>query len=103
VRFVAIGWGIESLALLALAQLLHGLTFGAYHAAAIAAVHRMFGAALAVRGQALYASVSYGLGGVAGMVLSGWAWGAVGPEVTFAISSAFGLAGAVLIASKFRI
>jgi len=103
VRFVAIGWGVESLALLALAQLLHGLTFGAYHAAAIAAVHRMFGGALAVRGQALYASLSYGLGGVAGMLLSGWAWGAVGPEVTFAISSAFGLAGAVLIASKFRI
>jgi PPP family 3-phenylpropionic acid transporter len=84
-RFVAIGWGVESPALLALAQLLHGLTFGAYHAAAIAAVHRMFGGALAVRGQALYASLSYGLGGVAGMVLSGWAWGALGPEITFAI------------------
>lgn len=102
-RFVVIGWGVESLALLALAQLLHGLTFGAYHAAAIAAVHRMFGAALAVRGQALYASLSYGLGGVTGMALSGWAWGAFGPEITFAISSAFGIAGALLIASRFRI
>jgi len=37
-------------------------------AAAIAAVQRMFGPALAVRGQALYASLSYGLGGVAGTV-----------------------------------
>jgi MFS transporter, PPP family, 3-phenylpropionic acid transporter len=102
-RFVAIGWGVESLALLALAQLLHGLTFGAYHAAAIAAVHRMFGGALAVRAQALYASLSYGLGGVAGMLLSGWAWGALGPEITFAISSAFGLAGALLVAWRFRV
>jgi PPP family 3-phenylpropionic acid transporter len=79
------------------------LTFGAYHAAAIAAVHRMFGGPLAVRGQALYASLSYGLGGVAGMLLSGWAWGALGPEITFAISSGFGLAGALLIASRSRI
>jgi len=102
VRFVVIGWGIESLALLAIAQLLHGLTFGAYHAAAIAAVQRMFGPALAVRGQALYASLSYGLGGVAGTLLSGWAWGVLGPELTFAISSAFGLAGALMVAWKMR-
>ena len=97
VRFVAIGYGVESPALLVAAQLLHGLTFGAYHAAAIAAVQRLFGGALAVRGQALYASLSYGLGGVAGTLLSGWAWGALGPEITFAISSAFGLAGALLV------
>ena len=102
-RFVAIGWGIESPALLVLAQLLHGLTFGAYHAAAIAAVHRLFGGALAVRGQALYASLSYGLGGAAGILLSGWSWSAFGPEITFAISSAFGAAGALLVAWKFRV
>jgi PPP family 3-phenylpropionic acid transporter len=101
VRFVAIGWGVESLALLALAQLLHGLTFGAYHAAAIAAVQRMFGGALAVRGQALYASLSYGLGGVAGCC-SPAGPGRVRAGITFAISSAFGLAGALLVAWKFR-
>jgi len=103
VRFVAIGWGVDSLVLLTLAQLLHGLTFGSYHAAAIAAVQRMFGGALAVRGQALYASLSYGLGGAAGILLSGWSWGAFGPEITFAISSAFGAAGALLVAWKFKI
>ena len=102
-RFVAIGWGVESPALLALAQLLHGLTFGAYHAAAIAAVHRLFGGALAVRGQALYASLSYGLGGAAGILLSGWSWSALGPGLTFTISAAFGLAGALLVAWKFRV
>lgn len=97
VRFVVIGWGVESIVLLAAAQLLHGLTFGAYHAAAIASVQRLFGSALAVRGQALYASLSYGVGGVAGTMLSGWTWGALGPGITFAISSAFGLAGALLV------
>ena len=102
-RFVAIGWGVESAALLALAQLLHGLTFGAYHAAAIAAVQRLFGGSLAVRGQALYASFSYGVGGVAGILLSGWSWSALGPGLTFTISAAFGLAGALLVAWKFRL
>jgi PPP family 3-phenylpropionic acid transporter len=97
IRFVVIGWGVESIVLLAAAQLLHGLTFGAYHAAAIALVQRLFTGALAVRGQALYASLSYGVGGVAGTLLSGWTWGALGPESTFAISSAFGFAGALLI------
>ena len=102
-RFVAIGYGVESLAVLAAAQLLHGLTFGAYHAAAIAMVQRLFGGALAVRGQALYASLSYGLGGVAGMLLSGWTWGSLGPELTFAISSAFGLASALLMAWRVSV
>jgi PPP family 3-phenylpropionic acid transporter len=97
IRFVAIGWGVDSIVLLTAAQLLHGLTFGAYHAASIASVQRLFGAALAVRGQALYASLSYGAGGVAGTLLSGWTWGAFGPEITFAICSAAGLAGAALV------
>ena len=103
VRFAVIGWGVHSIALLAAAQLLHALTFGAYHAAAIAAVHRLFGGSLAVRGQALYASLSYGLGGAAGILLSGWSWSALGPGLTFTISATFGLAGALLVAWKFKI
>ncbi|TAK45720.1 MAG: MFS transporter [Betaproteobacteria bacterium] len=103
VRFVAIGWGVGSLALLAAAQLLHALTFGAYHSAAVAAVHRLFTGALAVRGQALYASLSYGLGGAAGMLLAGWSWSALGPAATFGLSGAFGVAGALLVAWKVRL
>ncbi|MBI2753245.1 MAG: MFS transporter [Betaproteobacteria bacterium] len=103
VRFVAIGWGASSVALLASAQLLHALTFGAYHAAAIAAVHRLFKGPLEVRGQALYASLSYGLGGAVGMLLSGWCWSALGPSLTFTISGGFGLAGALLVAWRVRI
>lgn len=103
VRFVAIGWGVESLALLAAAQILHAFTFGAYHAAAVAAVHRLFSGALEVRGQALYASLSYGLGGTVGMLLSGWAWSALGPELTFSVSGAFGVAGALLVLWRVRV
>jgi len=34
-RFLLIGWGVESMAVMVVAQLMHGLTFGAYHAAEI--------------------------------------------------------------------
>lgn len=104
VRFVAIGWGVESLALMVAAQVLHAMTFGTYHAAAVQIVHRAFAGALEVRGQALYASLSYGLGGTAGMLLSGWLWQTWGAAVTFSVSGAFGLLGALfaLAAPKGR-
>ncbi len=103
VRFTAIGWGVGSLAVLVLAQLLHAATFGTYHAAAVAAIHRLFGSSLQARGQALYASLAGGLGGAVGMLLSGWSWQALGPALTFSLSALFGLAGAALVAWKVRL
>lgn len=101
-RFVAIGWGVDWVALLAVAQLLHAATFGVYHAASVAMIHREFAGAHQARGQALYTSISYGLGGAAGTLLAGWSWGALGPGWTFGISSLAGLAGAVLVAWRVR-
>lgn len=102
-RFLAIGWGVGSLAVLAAAQLLHAATFGAYHAASVAAVHRMFAGALEARGQALYSSLSYGLGGAAGTLLAGWTWEALGPAPSFMVSAAFGALGGWLVGWKVRI
>ncbi len=96
-RFVAIGWGIESVAVLAGAQLLHGATFGTFHAASVAAVNRVFVGVSQVRGQAIYTSFAYGLGGSAGALLAGLAWEPLGAAWTFTISSGFGLAGAALV------
>ncbi len=97
-RFAAIGWGAASVEILVAAQVLHALSFGTYHAAAVAVVHRLFPGPLQVRGQALYASLSYGLGGMVGMLLAGWFWQSWGPEVTFTASALFGVAGAFLAA-----
>jgi PPP family 3-phenylpropionic acid transporter len=102
VRFTAIGWGVASLVVLVVAQLLHAATFGAYHAAAVASIHRLFGTSLQGRGQALYASLAGGLGGAVGMLLSGWSWQVLGPALTFSMSALFGLAGAALVAWKLR-
>ena len=102
VRFAAIGWGVEWLAVLVAAQLLHAATFGSFHAASLAVVHRMFEGPLQVRGQSLYMSLCYGMGGVGGTLLAGATWEPLGATVTFCISALFGLAGAAFVAWRVR-
>lgn len=102
VRFAGIGWGVEWLFVLVVAQILHAMTFGSFHAASIAAVHRLFAGPLQVRGQALYMSICYGLGGMAGTLLAGATWEWLGASLTYSLSALFGLAGAALVAWKVR-
>lgn len=92
-RFLLMGWGVTVPVLVVLAQLLHALTFGAYHAAAIAAVSRWFPGSSQARGQALYSSMSFGAGGLLGGLLSGWIWDRVGAGWTYTLSALFALAG----------
>ena len=92
-RFAMIGWGVGSTAVLAMAQVFHGITFGAFHAAAIAAVNHWFPGRLQSRGQALYGSVSFGAGGMAGGLGAGLIWQSAGPAWTFTLASAAALLG----------
>lgn len=101
-RFLMIGWGVEWLAVILLAQLLHAATFGAYHAAAVAAVNRWFAGRHQARGQALYGSLSFGAGGMLGGLLSGWSWEALGAERTFTLSSAFAFVGMIILWGGWR-
>jgi MFS transporter, PPP family, 3-phenylpropionic acid transporter len=96
VRFLLIGWAVGSLPLMMLAQLMHGATFGAFHAAAVAALNHWFPARQQARVQALYGSLSFGAGGMIGNLASGAAWQAVGPGLTFTLGSVFAAAGLLL-------
>ena len=102
-RFAAIGWAMDVLAVLVAAQLLHAATFGTFHAASIAAVHRLFPGRIAARGQALYSSLTYGAGGAAGTLIAGWSWVSLGPSSSFAVSALFGALGVALVAWKVRV
>lgn len=93
IRFLLIGWGADHVFLLVIAQLMHGATFGAYHAAAVAALHQWFPAGQMARVQAVYGSISFGAGGMVGNLISGIAWDGVGPALTFTLGSAMALAG----------
>jgi PPP family 3-phenylpropionic acid transporter len=79
---------------LILAQLMHAGTFGAHHSAATKLLQRWFTGPLQARGQALMATVSYGLGGTLGGLAAGWLWDATQPRNVFAMAAlACGLAG----------
>ena len=95
-RFGAIGWAAGELWIVLMAQLLHAATFGSFHAAAVAAVHRVFPEQAQARGQALFSSVSYGAGAAAGLLLAGWAWERGGAPLAFSASAAAALAGAFI-------
>jgi PPP family 3-phenylpropionic acid transporter len=92
-RFLAIGWAADWLIVLLTAQLLHAATFGSFHAAAVAAVHRVFPPHAQARGQSLFSSVGYGAGGALGALAAGWAWEAAGPGLAFTVSAAAAAAG----------
>ena len=96
-RFVLMGWGVESVSIMLLVQLLHGLTFGAYHASAIAAVNAWFPGKTQARGQALYSSLSFGAGGLLGALISGRTWESWGAGWTFTLSAAFAVIGFGLV------
>jgi PPP family 3-phenylpropionic acid transporter len=97
VRFLIMGWGVESAALMIAGQLMHGMTFGAYHAAAIAAVNLWFPGRAQGRGQAIYSSLSFGAGGLLGALISGLTWDDWGAGWTFTLAAAFALAGFALV------
>lgn len=98
IRFAVIGWAVDFWWLILLAQTLHAATFGSYHAAAVALTHRYFKGRHQSKGQGLYTSVSYGIGGTFGAVISGFAWDAIGPSWTFTLSAAYAMLGCILFA-----
>ena len=97
------GVGVVRFALIALypltpvlifAQILHAGTFAAHHSAATKLLQRLFTGPLQARGQALMATISYGLGGTLGGLCAGWIWDAFQPRDVFVMSAlACGLAG----------
>jgi PPP family 3-phenylpropionic acid transporter len=93
IRFLAMGWLPAALWVLVPLQLLHAATFGAFHAASVAAVHRLFPESAQARGQTFFSSLSYGAGGAAGALIAGWAWES-SPALAFSASAAAALVGA---------
>lgn len=101
-RFMLIGWGVEFLALLIFAQVLHGASFGAYHAAAIEVVSHWFPGRLQAHGQALYGSLSFGAGGMLGGLMSGYTWDTLGAAWTYSLGAGCALIGLLWLVQGWR-
>jgi PPP family 3-phenylpropionic acid transporter len=95
-RWLLIGLGADSLTILMIAQLLHASSFAAYHLAAMRYVQSLFPPALHGRGQALYNSAAYGIGGFIGSIAAGFLWTAASPEGLFLIAAVVASGGAIL-------
>ncbi|GAB6139799.1 hypothetical protein JCM14076_05280 [Methylosoma difficile] len=87
VRWLLVAHCADSLPTLVFAQLLHAATFGGVHVTSIHLIHRYFGDRHQGKGQALFGSVSYGLGGMIGGIYSGQLWQAEGGGVIYSISA----------------
>ena len=96
-RWVITGFAVDTVALLIFAQLLHAISFGLYHAAAIHIVRKRFTGSIQGRGQALYSSIGFGLGSAVGGFASGILWDLYGAQVSYSVASATALAGAVVL------
>jgi len=103
VRFIVIAWWADSLLLLVVAQTLHAASFGSFHAAALGYVHRFFRAPHQSRGQAIYTSLTFGLGGTVGAWYAGFAWEQLGPSLTFTGAALCAFAGAILLWRRLEV
>lgn len=93
VRWLLIAYQVDSLPWVLVAQCLHSATFGVAHVVAIHLLYQYFGEHHQGKGQAFYASLSYGLGGMLGSLYSGYFWDSLGAREVYVIAAlASGLA-----------
>jgi PPP family 3-phenylpropionic acid transporter len=102
-RFAIIGGTDGHWSWVLASQLMHAITFGVHHSAAMAMLHRAFEPGAQGRAQGLYATLGYGAGGAAGTLVAGWVWSAVSPQATFLVAAAAALLGAFAVAACLRL
>jgi PPP family 3-phenylpropionic acid transporter len=83
VRWCVIALLPHNLLLVALVQLLHCMGFAVLHFAIVLTAQRLFPAAAAARGQALFSSIGYGVGGTLGSIVGGIIWSAFSPTAAY--------------------
>jgi len=103
IRFSMIGLAVDNLFLLLIAQSLHAATFGSFHAASVEVVAQFFNGRHQAKGQAIYNSVTYGLGGAIGGIVGGYALQYLGGEATFLLAAVFPLLGFAVVAFGLKL
>ncbi len=102
IRWLLIAFFVDHVALLLFAQLLHAASFGLYHAVAMQLIHHHFVGNLQVRGQSLYSSISFGIGGSLGSYISGELWDSQGASVVFVLAAVATIAAFAIAWSTIR-
>jgi PPP family 3-phenylpropionic acid transporter len=97
VRWLLIGFFVDDLSILFLAQLFHAFSFGLFHSVSISLVHEYFTGSHQGRGQALYSSVSFGAGMAVGSLISGLVWDQWGAAMLFTLASCCTLLAMIIV------
>lgn len=96
IRWALTGYLLHSVWTLILLQTLHAFSFAAMHAVSMRYIQSLFPGSLQARGQALYSSVSFGLGGAIGAFASGLLWESLGGTLVFLLASIVSMLAAVI-------
>ena len=106
IRWMLISFFADNIIIVAAATLFHAITYGMYHAVSISLIHEYFTGELQGRGQALYSSISFGLGGSIGSFYSGYFWETSGGSAVYLYASLFAFLGFIvsfiLVKSNYR-
>ncbi len=102
-RFGIIGLQPNNVWLIVLVQALHAMTFGAFHASSIEIIEHYFKGRHQARGQAIYNSMGYGVGGVIGGVTGGLMMQHVGGQATFLLAASYPLIGIFIVAIWLKV
>ena len=102
-RFCLIGVAVDNIVLLLIAQSLHAATFGSFHAASVEVITQFFNGRHQAKGQAIYNSVAYGVGGSIGGLAGGYALQFLGGQTTFLLAAIFPLIGFAVIALGLKL
>jgi PPP family 3-phenylpropionic acid transporter len=78
------------------AQVLHLAGFGLFHLVTVQLAPRLVPPGGAARAQALVASIGWGAGGIAGTLIAGAVWQALGPGAVFLVAASLALAALLL-------
>ena len=96
-RFFLIGNFVNNIYIIIFAQILHAATFGSFHVASIQIIEYFFNKDHHARGQSIYNSLTYGLGGAIGGLGGGLMINAYGANLTFVLSALLPLLGFIVI------
>jgi len=102
IRWLVIAFLSDNLGILFAVQLLHALSFGAAHAACIEMIRQFFKGSHAGQGQALYSSVTFGLGGAMGAISGGFLWDISG-ALLYSVSALAAFIAALIVYFFLRI
>ena len=96
-RWLLTAYYADNPVIITFSQTLHAASFGLYHAVMIFLIHSLFTGSHQGRGQALYSSVSFGAGGAAGSLVSGYLWTGLGPQAMYLMAAACSLCAVCLV------